>query len=61
MAKTIGPLTPVHEMLFSVYPDGFLKGMVHLNIIFSYMKFNKICNLEKKEKRSNANELLQTI
>ncbi len=22
------------------------KGMVHLNIIFSYMKFNKICNLD---------------
>ncbi len=21
------------------------KGIVHLNIIFSYMKFNKICNL----------------
>ncbi len=23
-----------------------LKGIVHLNIIFSYMKFNKICNLD---------------
>ncbi len=22
------------------------KGIVHLNIIFSYMKFNKICNLD---------------
>ncbi len=24
----------------------FVKGIVHLNIIFSYMKFNKICNLD---------------
>ncbi len=23
-----------------------LKGIVHLNIIFSYMKVNKICNLD---------------
>ncbi len=23
-----------------------LKGKVHLNIIFSYMKVNKICNLD---------------
>ncbi len=23
-----------------------LKGIVHLNIIFSYMKFNKICSLD---------------
>ncbi len=23
-----------------------LEGIVHLNIIFSYMKFNKICNLD---------------
>ncbi len=23
-----------------------LKGIVHLNIIFSYMTFNKICNLD---------------
>ncbi len=28
--------------------DGQLtfKGIAHLNIIFSYMKFNKICNLD---------------
>ncbi len=26
--------------------DITIKGMVHLNIIFSYMKFNKICNLD---------------
>ncbi len=24
----------------------FVKGIVHLNIIFSYMKVNKICNLD---------------
>ncbi len=24
----------------------FIKGIVHLNIIFSYMKVNKICNLD---------------
>ncbi len=24
----------------------WLKGIVHLNIIFSYMKVNKICNLD---------------
>ncbi len=23
-----------------------IKGIVHLNIIFSYMKVNKICNLD---------------
>ncbi len=23
-----------------------IKGILHLNIIFSYMKFNKICNLD---------------
>ncbi len=23
-----------------------VKGIVHLNIMFSYMKFNKICNLD---------------
>ncbi len=23
-----------------------IEGTVHLNIIFSYMKFNKICNLD---------------
>ncbi len=23
-----------------------VKGIVHLNIIFSYVKFNKICNLD---------------
>ncbi len=27
--------------------DGNLKGIVHLNIIFSYMKVNKICNLDQ--------------
>ncbi len=25
---------------------GKIKGIVHLNIIFSYMKVNKICNLD---------------
>ncbi len=24
----------------------YIKGIVHLNIIFSYMKVNKICNLD---------------
>ncbi len=24
----------------------YIKGLVHLNIIFSYMKVNKICNLD---------------
>ncbi len=29
------------------YADEYnIKGIEHLNIIFSYMKFNKICNLD---------------
>ncbi len=30
----------------SSFKAGYLKGIVHLNIKFSYMKFNKICNLD---------------
>ncbi len=26
--------------------DSYIKGIVHLNIIFSYMTFNEICNLD---------------
>ncbi len=30
----------------TIIGEFYLKGIVHLNIIFSYMKVNKICNLE---------------
>ncbi len=39
--------TPGHHV--SIRPMGVslsLKGIVHLNIIFLYMKFNKICSLD---------------
>ncbi len=29
------------------HPLSKVKGIVHLNIIFSYMKFNEICNLDQ--------------
>ncbi len=29
--------------------DVYIKGIVHLNIMFSYKKFNKICNLHHSE------------
>ncbi len=31
----------VSHLIYSMF-----KGIVHLNIIFSYMKVNKICNLD---------------
>ncbi len=34
---------PVMQYVFFLF---ILKGIVHLNIIFSYMKVNKICNLD---------------
>ncbi len=35
-----------HVLLDIKYTRDELKGIVHLNIIFSYMKVNKICNLD---------------
>ncbi len=34
------------EILMTKYPKAKFKGIVHLNIIFSYIKFNEICNLD---------------
>ncbi len=34
------------EIEFFLHRRAEIKGIVHLNIIFSYMKVNKICNLD---------------
>ncbi len=34
------------KTLYEHYVATLVKGIVHLNIIFSYMKVNKICNLD---------------
>ncbi len=42
-------LTRHLSMLTYIYfnvDERVIKGIVHLNIIFSYMKVNKICNLD---------------
>ncbi len=38
----------LNERIYWEHPkeDSNIKGIVHLNIIFSYMKVNKICNLD---------------
>ncbi len=56
MAIPVGPLQVgviptslliVHLVVFSESSSlNKFKGIVHLNIIFSYMKVNKICNLD---------------
>ncbi len=44
---TIGStLIPAISTKFKLNVLVIIKGLVHLNIIFSYMKFNKICNLD---------------
>ncbi len=45
MARYMGSL--LGRKICSQQPEKMpIKGIVHLNIIFSYMKFNKICNLD---------------
>ncbi len=43
-----GPIFPksLPIMWPSLVKLGEIKGIVHLNIIFSYMKFKKICNVD---------------
>ncbi len=39
-----------YNVRYCIYIDRLpmlFKGIVHLNIIFSYMKVNKICNLDQ--------------
>ncbi len=44
-------LTPVSQ--FYVHVSFCLKGIVHLNIIFLYMNFNQICNLDHPVYQNN--------